>query len=577
MLLIMLLLQSSLIFPQDTKPGKESPDSSQAGFKLSMGVVVVNATVTDKKGAAVTDLAPQDFRIYEDGKLQQIETFALETYKSIQDAAVTTGKPFTEAPAAMEPSLSRPRMISLIIDDVVSAPEDRFLRVSQAIANFLEKNMEPGDKVALLSASGRVHVPFSGDKQLLLSEVANLNEKLNWSPLERSECPVLTDLMAQRIYNNRIDAISLDAVTEETIRCLKLNPPVNPIDADVMDERIANFRKMAQDYARQAATVQYQELIFRNRDLLQALRRHLSSLRYLDGVKNVILFSDGFLQNDLIFELQDVVEQALRSGTVLNSINMRGLFNPLFMPASDRTTSATNEFLRKSRAVTEDVLAQENPLHQLAYETGGIYFHNNNNLYEGIRQICDRSDYYYVLTYAIPPQKPDGRFHSIKVEVLRPGLQISHRKGYYAPKEEITYERQKKEDILQALYAPGNLNEIPMSLAYNYYQDDDTTYVVSLLIKIGIRSLHFFEEDLRHRNLIHMAVVAFDETDRYVKGLEKSVDFRLTDTSYASILDSGITSKLEFKLPIGRYRIRAIVREASQGKMGSLTKAIEIP
>ena len=138
-------------------------------------------------------------------------------------------------------------------------------------------------------------------------------------------------------------------------------------------------------------------------------------------------------------------------------------------------------------------------------------------------------------------------------------------------------ERQEKEDILQALHAPGNLNEIPLGLSYNYYRDDDATYVVSLLLKVDIRNLRFLEESSRRRNLLHMVVAAYDEMDHYVQGLEKSVDFRLTDPSYASLFDSGVTSRIDLKLPIGRYKIRAVVREASQGKMGSLTRAVEIP
>jgi hypothetical protein len=334
---------------------------------------------------------------------------------------------------------------------------------------------------------------------------------------------------------------------------------------------------MAENYARMAASRQYQETTYRSRTLLHTLRQHLRSLRHFDATKSAILFSDGFLHQDVMYELQDVVEQALRSGVVLNTVDVRGLYNPSFMPPSARSTSAAGTLSREQGAYAEDASAQEDPLSQLAHETGGIFFHNSNDIYGGIQQISSRQDCYYVLTYAIPPQKPDGRYHSIKVEVTRPGLQISHRKGYYAPKEEMTFERQKKEDILEALQAPGNLNEIPMGLSYNCYQDDDTTYVVSLLMKIGIRGMRFLDEDSRHKNLVNMVVVAFDETDRYVKGLEKSVDFRLTDASYAGLFERGITSRIEFKLPLGRYKIKAVVREASQGKMGSLTKAIEIP
>jgi hypothetical protein len=72
-------------------------------------------------------------------------------------------------------------------------------------------------------------------------------------------------------------------------------------------------------------------------------------------------------------------------------------------------------------------------------------------------------------------------------------------------------------------------------------------------------------------------VVAFDENDRYVDGLEKSMELNLTDPSYAAMLDYGFTSKVDIKVPPGRYKIRAVVRESNRTKMGSIKKTIEVP
>jgi hypothetical protein len=225
----------------------------------------------------------------------------------------------------------------------------------------------------------------------------------------------------------------------------------------------------------------------------------------------------------------------------------------------------------------DDMSAQEAPLAQMANETGGLFFHNSNDIYAGIRKIAHRHSTYYVLTYAMPSQKSDGRYHKIKLEVSRPGLELSYRKGYYAPKEELTFERRKKEDIQEALRAPGNLNEIPIGLAYNYYQEDASTYALALAANVSIRGLHFLDENSRRKNLINLVVAAFDEMDHYIDGIEKSIDFRLTEASYANILTYGINSKVEFKLPMGRYKIKAVVRDGAEGKMGSASRIVEIP
>jgi hypothetical protein len=71
--------------------------------------------------------------------------------------------------------------------------------------------------------------------------------------------------------------------------------------------------------------------------------------------------------------------------------------------------------------------------------------------------------------------------------------------------------------------------------------------------------------------------VAFDENDRYVDGLEKAMDLNLSDPSYAALRNFGFTSKVDIKVPPGRYKIKAVVRESVHSKMGSINKTIEVP
>jgi hypothetical protein len=64
---------------------------------------------------------------------------------------------------------------------------------------------------------------------------------------------------------------------------------------------------------------------------------------------------------------------------------------------------------REEAAASGDVMAD------LAYSTGGIYFHNNNDLEEGFRQTAERPEYIYVLGFLT--QKLDSKFHKLKVTV----------------------------------------------------------------------------------------------------------------------------------------------------------------
>ncbi|HEY4379999.1 MAG TPA: VWA domain-containing protein [Acidobacteriaceae bacterium] len=63
---------------------------------------------------------------------------------------------------------------------------------------------------------------------------------------------------------------------------------------------------------------------------------------------------------------------------------------------------------------------------------GGIAYYNNNDLGSVIARAIDNGSHFYTLSYRPPSRKDDGHFHSIKVEVNRPGLRLVYRKGYNA-------------------------------------------------------------------------------------------------------------------------------------------------
>ena len=71
------------LFAQDSATGPKSNNSQSPGdqsrIKVRVELVNVLTTVTDKKNRLVTDLTKDDFRIFEDGKPQDIRFFSRET------------------------------------------------------------------------------------------------------------------------------------------------------------------------------------------------------------------------------------------------------------------------------------------------------------------------------------------------------------------------------------------------------------------------------------------------------------------------------------------------------------------
>ena len=71
-------------------------------------------------------------------------------------------------------------------------------------------------------------------------------------------------------------------------------------------------------------------------------------------------------------------------------------------------------------------------LHVLANNTDGRAIVNRNDLAAGMKQIIRDSSGYYLLGYNSTQAPTDGKFHAIKVNVKRRGLDVRARKGYWA-------------------------------------------------------------------------------------------------------------------------------------------------
>jgi hypothetical protein len=116
-----------------------------------------------------------------------------------------------------------------------------------------------------------------------------------------------------------------------------------------------------------------------------------------------------------------------------------------------------------------------------------------------------------------------------------------------------------------------------MTLAFSCSQTEDDNYIVSFTANVDIRKLRFQEEEARRRNMVSIILAAYDELDNFISGTDKSIEFRLLESSYRDLRTRGLSSKVQFTLPIGRYKIKVVVRETNQNKMGSIIRSVEIP
>ena len=131
-------------------PGAARGQGDTATFRADTRLVVLHATVVDKKGNFVTDLKKEDFKVFENSVEQQVKTFRRE-----------------DVPVSM----------ALVIDNSGSMRDKR--RKVEAAALALVRASNPQDEVLVVNFNDEAYedVPFTSDIKKMEEGIARIDSR----------------------------------------------------------------------------------------------------------------------------------------------------------------------------------------------------------------------------------------------------------------------------------------------------------------------------------------------------------------------------------------------------------------
>ena len=139
------------------------------------------------------------------------------------------------------------------------------------------------------------------------------------------------------------------------------------------------------------------------------------------------------------FDTQDLLNKVIRLAVANDvrfyTIDSRGLYTLGSLPGGGWDAShwgAPSEAI--DRAVMNTARQNTDGLAELAHETGGLSFENNNDLLKGIQTAFADGRKHYVLAYVPSNKALDGAYRKIQVEVKRRNVHVNAKPGYWAPK-----------------------------------------------------------------------------------------------------------------------------------------------
>jgi VWFA-related protein len=376
-------------------------------LRVNVRLVPVSVVLRDGTGHAVGNMGQDNFRLFDEGRPQVITQFSVET-SALNIPAEQVGEPVhAQGQGAVQPATNRSslaageRATAYLFDDVHLNFQE-LAGARDAAARHLGA-LKAGERAAVFTTSGAVVVDFTDDREKLLASLGQLKPH---AMLPESDCPPISYYMADLMLNKSDSEATSVAVAEATDCATRGNFP-GP-------------------HAQHLAAAKALEVLNRgnveSKNALVILGSVIRRTGSMPGQRSIVLVSPGFLAltQDMEQDMMEIVDGAARSGIVINTLDAGGLY------AGGAAGSVGDPVFDTAEAqARSDVMAE------FASGTGGVFFHNNNNLDEGFRRTADAPAFVYVLGFS--PQKLDGRFHKLKVTLNAAGkLEVQARRGYYA-------------------------------------------------------------------------------------------------------------------------------------------------
>jgi len=411
------------------------PGSVPAGgvtLHVEVPELLIPAVVRDKQGHAVGKLGQSDFTVLDQGKIRAITGFTVVKSAATgvaptgAETGATGGSGVAVSGASATPASSQNRFILFLFDDRHLSSSDLAITQTAAI-KMLDEPLAATDYGAVVSFSG-VNSGITRDRAVLQAAIKKLKVHRTFQHDTR-DCPDIDYYAADRILNQH-DYMEFLVAVAKAKGCGGTGR--FPESSGEIDDPTSLAERLARSAATRALAIGEEDA----RQSLLLIGAVVSAMSKLPGQRTLILVSPGFLSlspEAMTFKSQ-LLDRAAGSNVVINALDARGLYVGNADASQGGNTTISDVVGQTSQDRLAAMEESENAMAELANGTGGTFFHNNNDLENGLKSLAAAPQYLYLLQVSLKDVKPTGTYHRLQVKVDQHGLDVQARRGYFAPK-----------------------------------------------------------------------------------------------------------------------------------------------
>jgi VWFA-related protein len=266
-------------------------------------------------------------------------------------------------------------------------------------------------------------------------------------------------------------------------------------------------------------------------------------------------------------EIREAESQLASANIAIYPLDLRGLISGMEGSATGgASVNSDTAITDRASSQTSSLVASQATMKEVAEQTGGKAYVNQNEIKQGIAVAVSDEKASYSLAYYPDTKKWDGKFRQIKVKVNRGDTELRHRKGYFAMDTTRDKNWKPEQDVAQAL----DFNASATQVAFMAQPTPSGPGKVRVVFLVDAHTLSAEDAGGNKKMNVSFYASVYGSNGQNLGTRSVKVDRAFDAATYQQILDKGMMVPIDMDIASGGTELRLAVLDNKTGLIGTV-------